>query len=396
MPDDSRKDMPTRAVHGGEPRQKAEHALTNPIYPTSTYTFANTKALFDYMEGRVERMEYGRYGNPTVRVAEQKLAELDSAEDAVLFPSGMSAVTTALLALCKSGDHVIFTNDCYRRTRQFAGGFLARYGVETTLVAPDDFSAIESAVRPNTRVIFSESPTNPYNQVMDLPRLVEVARKHRIKTLIDSTFATPVNQRPVEFGIDLVIHSATKFLGGHNDLLAGAVAGKAGLVSLVRDLTHVIGNVSDPFSAYLLIRGLKTLPLRINQQNATALEMAHWLEKHPRVRKVYYAGLESHNTHKIAKEQMSGFGSVIAFEVEGDGPRVSKFVDALEIPYIAPSLGGVESLVEQPAYMSYFELTPEQRLEIGIKDNLVRYSVGLESWEDIRADLEGGFAALAG
>ena len=341
VPEQKPKHLSTLAVHGGEARIKPEHSITMPIFPTSTYIFKDTRALFDYQEGKVQREEYGRYGNPTLRATEAKLAALDSAEAALLFPSGMSAVTTTLLAFCSAGDHLIMTNDCYRRTRQFSTAIFSRFGVETTLVNPMDFKAIEQAIRPNTKLLFSESPTNPHNHIVDLPRLVALCRERRVRTLIDSTFATPFNQRPVEFGVDLVIHSATKYLGGHNDLLAGAICGKAGLVGVVRDLAGVLGCISDPFSAYLLLRGLKTLPLRMARQNANALAMARWLEKHPRVQAVHYPGLESHPCHRLAKEQMSGCGAVVSFEVEGDGLSVSKFVDAMKIPYIAPSLGSV-------------------------------------------------------
>src|SRR6185436_4042445 len=254
----------TLSVHGGQPRSHAHDALTPAISCTSTYVFGSTRELCEYFDGEREREEYGRYGNPTVRAAEQKIAALDGADDAALFASGMAAVTTALLALVKSGDHLVLTSDCYRRTRQFAGAFLGKLGVESTLVEPGDFAALTAAIRPGkTRAIVSESPTNPYLRVADLARLAEVKAKAGVKLIIDSTFATPVNQRPLEFGADLVVHSATKYLGGHNDLLAGSVSGRSGLVQAIRDLRGVLGGVLDPHSAYLLGRGLKTLPLRV-------------------------------------------------------------------------------------------------------------------------------------
>jgi cystathionine gamma-synthase len=377
----------TLAVHGGEPRTKALSSLTTPIVQTSTYTFADTQELADHFEGRVEREEYGRYGNPTQRVAEEKLAALEGAEDGLLFSSGMAAITTTLFAILARGAHVVVTDDAYRRTRQFLNQTLRRYGVDVSTVPAGDYDRIEEAIRPTTRIIFSESPTNPYNRVVDLERLVEIAHRRRVKTIIDSTFATPINQRPLEFGIDLVIHSATKYLGGHNDLLAGAVLGNAGLVAGIRDLQAITGAVPNPLSAYLLIRGLKTLALRVARQNENAERIASFLDSHAKVSHVHYPSLASHPEHEIAKRQMKGFGGVVSFEVQGDIKAATRLVDACKIPRIAPSLGGVESLIEQPALMSFYELTTEERLQVGIKDTLVRYSVGVEDTDDLIADL---------
>jgi cystathionine gamma-synthase len=374
-------------VHGGEPRTKAMNAIATPIAQTSTYTFANTQELTDHFERRIERDEYGRYGNPTQRVAEKKLAALDGAEDGLLFSSGMAAITTTLFAILSKGTHIVVTDDAYRRTRQFLNQTLQRYGVEVSTVPAGDYQRLEEAVRPNTRVIFSESPTNPYNRIVDLERLAEIAQRCRVKTIIDSTFATPVNQRPLEFGIDLVIHSATKYLGGHNDLLAGAVLGNAALIAAIRDLQAITGAVPDPFAAYLLIRGVKTLALRVARQNENAERIAAYLDDHEKVETVHYPSLASHPEHDIAKRQMSGFGGVVSFEIKGDIDSATRLVDACAIPRIAPSLGGVESLIEQPALMSFYELTTEERLQIGIKDTLVRYSVGVEDAEDLIADL---------
>ncbi len=378
----------TRAVHGGEPRRRPYDALAQPIAQTATYTFDDTAALVRYMEGHgSDREEYGRYGNPTVRVFEEKLAALEGTDDAVAFASGMAAVTTSILALVKSGSHVVLFSDCYRRTRQFVTGFLDRFGVTSTLVGPADLDALERAITPATRLVVSEAPTNPYQTVLDLERLSAICRPRRIKTMIDSTFATPINLRPAQHGIDLVVHSATKYLGGHNDVLGGVVAGPAGLVSLVRDLRHVLGGVLDPHAAYLLLRGTKTLAVRVAQQNRTALALAQALEGHPRVRRVWYPGLPSHPSHEVSARLMSGFGGVVTFAVKGDLAATGRFVDALAIPRIGPSLGGVESLVEQPALMSYFELSSAEREAIGMSDDLVRYAVGIEDADDLVADV---------
>lgn len=381
------RDPDTRAVHGGEPRSYPHDALTPPIVQTATYSFASTAELVAYMRGEREREEYGRYGNPSVRLVEQKVASLEGAEDAIAFASGMAAVTTTMLALVKSGSHVVLFSDCYRRTRQFVREILGRFGVEHTLVPPADLGALRDALRKETRLVVSEAPTNPYNTVVDLDELSAICRERRVKTLIDSTFATPINLRPLEHGIDLVVHSGTKYLGGHNDVLSGIVAGKQGLVSLVRDLRHVLGGVLDPHAAYLVHRGLKTLALRVERQNATALALARALEGHPRIERVWYPGLASHPSHAVAARLMSGFGGVVTFSLRSDLEGTSRFVDALRIPRIAPSLGGVESLVEQPALMSYFELSSEERRAVGIPDELVRYAVGLESADELIADV---------
>ncbi|HYC22601.1 MAG TPA: aminotransferase class I/II-fold pyridoxal phosphate-dependent enzyme [Candidatus Bathyarchaeia archaeon] len=380
--------LATEAIHGGETRPRPGNAITTPIFQTATYVFQDTRELVDYMSHRVEREEYGRYGNPTQRIAEAKCAALEGAEAGLAFSSGMAAITTALFAVLRQGQHVVLTDDCYRRTRQFCRTVLAKFGVEVTIVETGNDAALESAIRAETRVLISESPTNPYNKVVDLDRIAAIGKRHRLLTIIDSTLATPINQRPLEHGIDLVLHSATKYLAGHNDVLGGVILGAAGLIDAIRECQGVLGAIMDPHAAYLLIRGLKTLPLRVERQNSTALEIARWLARHPKVERVHYAGLADHPGHEIAKRQMSGFGGVISFEVKGDLDATSRVVDAVVIPQIAPSMGGVESLIEQPALMSFFELSTEERLAIGIKDNLVRLSVGLEDAGDLIRDLE--------
>ena len=389
------KDLGTLSVHGGEPRKKAHDAVTTPVVLSATYVFESTREIERYFHGDIEREEYGRYGNPTVRAAEKKLAALEGAEDAALFGSGMAAITTALFELLKAGDHLVLTADCYRRTRQFAGRFLSRLGIESTLVPPGDEAALRAALRPGrTKVILSESPTNPYLRVADLPMLARARDACPGSNLIvDATFATPVNQRPLAQGVDLVMHSATKYLGGHNDLLAGAICGRAGLVQAIKDLRGVLGGVLDGHSAYLLIRGLKTLDLRVRRQNETALRIAGWLEQQPGVRRVFYPGLPSHPDHAQARAQMTGHGGVISFRLKGDAAATSRFVDACKLATIAPSLGATETLIEQPALMSYFELTTAEREAIGIYDDLVRLSVGLETADDLIADLAQALAA---
>ena len=387
MRDEDDISQKTLAVHGGEPRTYPYDALAAPITQTATYSFADTAELIAYFEGRKEREEYGRYGNPSVRLVEEKMAALERTEDAVAFASGMAALTSTILALVKSGSHVILFADCYRRTRQFVTTFLDRFGVASTLIPSADLDALEAAIRPETRLVIAEAPTNPYQTVPDLERLVEICKAAKVKTLIDSTFATPVNFRPASYGIDIVIHSATKYLAGHNDVLGGVMAGNAGIVSLVRDLRSVFGACLDPHAAYLIQRGIKTLALRVEQQNASAQALAERIERHPRVRQVWYPGLPSHPNHETAARLMSGFGGVVTFELDSDLQGTSRFVDACRIPRIAPSLGGVESLIEQPALMSYFELSTQEREAIGIRNNLVRYAVGIEDTSELIADV---------
>lgn len=390
----------TIAVHAGAERPNPHHSLTPPVVQTATYTFADTQDLCDFMDARMwgaakGRTEYGRYGNPTVSAAEAKLAALEGAPAAVLYSSGMAAVTSTLLTLVQSGSHVVITDDSYRRTRQFCLNFLKKFGVECTVTPMGDYEAMEAAIRPATRLIVSESPTNPYLRVLDLGRVANIARRHNVKTLVDSTFATPLNFRPIEFGIDLVVHSATKYLGGHNDLLAGVVCGSEQMIALLRQNLWMLGGVLDPNNAYLLLRGLKTLALRLERQNHNGQRVAEFLESHPKVARVWYPGLASHPDHETASRQMKGFGGVVSFEVRGDpsagsGEALSagsRLIDAVKIPIIAPSLGGVETLIEQPALMSYYEMSTEERLEVGIKDNLIRLALGIEDAGDLIADL---------
>ncbi len=386
-PTDADRGASTVAVHGGEPAVRSDRSLTTPVVHASAYPFADTAELVDYMEGRIERPEeYGRYGNPTVEAVEGKLAAIEGGQAAVLMASGMAAITTTLLAMLRQGQHVVITSDVYRKTRQFAGQVLARYGVACDIVAPD-VAAIEAALRDQTRIIFTEAPTNPYLRMIDLAPLTALAKSRRIKTIIDATFATPVNMRPLQHGVDLVIHSTTKYLGGHNDLLGGVVIGNKPIVSAIREHVGMLGPVADPHMAYLLARGIKTLALRVRQQNQSALALANLVAEHPAVERVWYPMRADHPDHALATQYLTGGGGVVSFEMAGGLAAGTQLVDALQIPKLAPSLGGVESLVEQPALMSFYELSPQQRAEIGITEGLVRYAVGIEDAADLLADM---------
>jgi cystathionine gamma-synthase len=381
----------TDAVHAGTHSNRPHHTLAPAVAQTATYTFTNTADLEQYMRGEdldPEREEYGRYGNPTVRELELRMAALEATEDAVAFSSGMAAVATALLTFLKAGDHVVLFRDCYRRTRQLITQMLTRFGVEHSIVPPADLEALGDALKENTRLVISESPTNPYLYCVDLEKLVALVRSRgRIRVLVDSTFATPMNCRPLAFGVDLVVHSATKYLSGHNDVLGGLVAGPAHLVSLLRETRGVVGSVLDPHAAFLIGRGLKTLGVRVARQNETALAVAHVLEGHPKIARVFYPMLESHPSYAVASRQMLSGGGVVSFIVQGGRAAASRVVDGCRIARIAPSLGGVETLIEQPAIMSYFELGEEELAEIGVDPALSRLSVGIEDASDLTRDL---------
>jgi cystathionine gamma-synthase len=389
--------FPTEAVHAGEERRKPYGSLTTPIVQSSTFTFADSAEIEDFMQRKAAgestvRDEYGRYSNPTLRAAESKLAVLEGGEQALLFSSGMNAITTTMLALLSAGDHVILASDCYHRTREFAVSYLARWGIETTLVAIDQPETFEAALRPTTRLVLAETPTNPYLRVLDLARMVEFAADRQLTTMVDSTFATPVNLRPFEFGVDLVAHSATKYLAGHNDLLAGVVTGSRDILGRIENARGVMGGVSSPHDAFLLLRGLKTLDLRVRCQNESGLRVARYLEGHAKVQRVYYPGLPSHPDHEVARQQMTGFGGVVSFEIKANMRETAHFIDRLRLPYIGPTLGGVESIIEQPSAL--FSLDREERRAAGLKDNLVRYALGIENAGDLIADLDQAFATI--
>ena len=389
----------TAAVHAGEKRFRAHHSLTVPIVQTAVYTFNTAQELRDYTEERIfweqiEREEYGRYGNPTVRAVEAKLAALDKGDDAILVSSGMAAVTAMLLTLLQQGDHLILTNESYHGTLVFCEEFLPRFGIEASVVCCGDYDQMEQAIRPNTKLILSESPTNPFLSCLDLAKLADMGKRHNVLTAIDNTLATPVNAQPLTHGIDLVLHSVTKYLAGHNDLMAGAIVGSYRLIDRLRQAQALLGHVADPHAAYLILRGVKTLALRVAQQNSNGLAIARFLEEHPKVRRVWYPGLESHRDHDVAQATMTGYGGVVSFEIEGDAEDAYRFLNALEIPTIGPSLGGVESMISPLALMGYANVSPEERLRLGIRDELIRLCLGIEDTADLLADMAQALAQI--
>ncbi len=382
----------TLGIHGLDRVHHAHYAVSTPIVQTSNYYFNNTREVYDFMkaksEGRVLREhEYGRYGNPTQAACEKKLAAIEGAERAVLFASGMAAVILTIMTFMRRDGHIIFTGDCYRQTRDFASNLLAEFGIQVSLVDPTA-KDIEKAIRPNTNIIFTESPTNPYLRCLDLAAVVKVAKKHKVMTIIDATLATPYNIKPLDMGVDIVIHSATKYLGGHNDLLAGVSLGKHDLLNDLYRMQRMIGATPGPFTCFLLERGLKTFGLRMEHHNRAGLEIARMLKSHASIEKVWYPALESHPDHAIASAQMKGFGSVVTFLLKGGDAETRKFIDSLELFLITPSLGGSESLVTQMSTMSFFDYPEDYRKAIGMVDNLVRLALGLEDVGDLIADIK--------
>jgi cystathionine beta-lyase/cystathionine gamma-synthase len=385
------KSFSTKAVHAGEKRDPSTGAVVTPIYETSVFAFSSTKELIDVMSEKAEGYIYTRYGNPTVRTVERKMAELEGAEDVAVFSSGMAAIATTIFTLVSAGDHVVSTRDLYGGTLAFFKDVLPKFGVEVSLVEATDFDEIKVAIRESTKVIYAEMPTNPTLKLVDVPKVAKLGEKKGITVVVDSTFASPYNLKPIQFGVDVVVHSATKYLGGHNDVTAGVVCGSESFVQKLKEMRKHLGGTLDPFAAWLLLRGLKTLGLRMERHNSNGMRVAKYLEKHPKVRRVYYPGLPSHPQRSIAKRQMKGFGGVVSFEIDGDFETTMKFVDNLKLCFLAASLGGAETLATQPVTCSHYFVGVEDRKKAGITDQLVRLALGIEDPGDIIADLEQAF-----
>ncbi len=374
------KGTSTTSVHAGEYLDEATGAATTPIFQTSTFRYPREGG--EYL--------YSRIGNPTTTAVEEKIAALEGAEAGLAFSSGMAAITSALLALLKKGDHLIASNDLYGRTYTFLRHDLPRYGVDITYLGHEDFEDLETHLRDETAAVFLESPTNPLVHIIDLRRVARVARENGALALIDGTFASPANQRPLEHGFDLVLHSGSKYLNGHSDVIAGLVAGPSEHLGAVREVRTTMGGSLDPHAAYLLLRGMRTLAVRVARHNENGMAIASFLESHPQVERVYYPGLEGHPGHHLAADQMDGFGGMVSVEVEGSAEAV---LDRFRLIKKAPSLGGVDSLASLPAQTSHMYLTPEERADLGIRDNLIRLSLGIEDSGDLEADLDQALQA---
>jgi cystathionine beta-lyase/cystathionine gamma-synthase len=382
----------TEAVHGGTDLDKKNGPLATPIYQTSTFEVTDNE---QQLRATHTDMFYTRYGNPTNTVVESAIAELEGADAALLFASGMGAITTSIFALLKSGDHVVAQRDIYGGATKFFTQWLPKLGIETTLVDTTEYDQHARAVRPNTKLLYLESPTNPTVRVVDLHKAVGLAKKQSLITMIDSTFATPINQRPLEFGIDLVMHSGTKYFGGHADLIAGIIAGRKDLIEKIHETRTTLGVVMDPHAAWLLLRGIKTLAVRVQRQNESALRIAQFLAQHSKVRRVHYPFLEGHPQRAVAMEQMRGGGGLLSFEVDGTGEDARRLTESLRLFTLAPSLGGVDSLVSIPVLTSHAMISADQRQKMGVTEQLIRVSVGIENVDDLIADLEHAFATVS-
>ncbi len=381
----------TAAVRGADDLEKKNGPVGTPIYQTSTFEVTDNDE-----QQRVTATDryYTRWGNPTNTVAEQAVAAIEGVEAALTFASGMGAITTTILALLKGGDHIVAQRDIYGGVTKFFSEWLPRVGIETTFVETNDFEQAERAIRPNTRMLYLESPTNPALRVVDFKKAAELARQHRLISMIDSTFGTPINQHPAEYGIDLVMHSGTKYLSGHADLTCGVVCGSQELMDQIWETRTSLGNCMDPHAAWMLIRGLKTLAVRVTRQNENALRVAEYLGQHGKVGRVHYPFLKSHPQHAVARAQMSGGGGMVTFEVEGTGEDARRVSEAMRLFTLATSLGGVESLVSIPVLTSHAMISAEQREQMGVNEQMVRLSVGIESCDDLIEDLEQALASV--
>jgi cystathionine beta-lyase/cystathionine gamma-synthase len=382
----------TKAVRGAVDPDKKNGPVGTPIYQTCTF-----QAIDNDEQVRITGSDhyYTRYGNPTNTAAEKTIAELEGVDAALTFASGMGAVTTTVMALLKSGDHVVAQRDIYGGVVKFFTQWLPKMGIETTFVDTTDYEQHARAIRPNTKLLYLESPTNPTLRVVDFKKVAAVARQHKLLSMIDATFGTPINQHPAEFGIDLIMHSGTKYLAGHSDLICGAVAGRHELIEKIWETRTTLGNCMDPHASWVLLRGMKTLAVRVARQNDNALRVAEFLADHAKVRSVHYPFLKSHPQYAVARQQMSGGGGMVTFEVDGTADDARRVSEAMRLFTLAVSLGGVESLVSIPVLTSHAMIPAETRARMGVTEQMIRLSVGIESADDLIADLEHALEAVA-
>jgi cystathionine gamma-synthase len=385
MPD--RISAATLAVWGGENESLAQGATQVPVVYSAAYGYPDVDAWLDVVLGRRPGHIYSRNTNPTVQAFEEKVRLLEGGESATSFATGMAAISNTLLTLLSPGDRIVSIKDTYGGTNKIFTEILPRLQISVELCETTDHAQIEAAIAGGCRVVFLESPTNPTLKVIDLARLAAAGHRAGATVVTDNTFATPINQNPLQLGSDLVLHSATKFLGGHGDALGGVVCGRADLVGRIYHFREITGAALDPMAAYLLIRGIKTLPLRLRHQNESALKIARWLQEQTAVSEVFYPGLETHPHHDIARAQMRGFGGVLSFQLRGGFESSKRVLPRLRLAHRAANLGAVETIVGTPATTSHVECTPEERRAMGIPEGLIRYSVGIEDADDLIADL---------
>ena len=381
----------TLAIHAGEEKFKRNAPVGVAISRTSNFTFASTEEMKRWAEGKSSAYIYTRYGNPTLAIAEEKIAALEGAEAAVVTASGMAAISSALLSLLRAGDEVIATRQLYGGSYRLMRDIFPRFGI-TVRHVESDLAGLEHVVSPRTKALYIETPTNPTLRLVDLQKAAAFAREWGIVALIDNTFASPVLQKPIQMGFHLSLHSATKYLAGHSDVIAGAVAGSRVLVDKVRENVIYLGGSMDPEAAFLLIRGMKTLGVRVEKQCRAAMAVAKYLERHPKIAQVHYPGLKSHPDHKLAKRQMRGFGAMLAFDMKGGLTAARRFCDRVRTFLLAASLGGVESLVVLPIYSSHYKMSIPELQSAGVQPGTVRVSVGLEDPADLIEDLRQALA----
>jgi cystathionine beta-lyase/cystathionine gamma-synthase len=375
-------------LHRGEGARADASPLTTPIYATSTFVFASAAEMEAHLRGDSEKFLYTRYANPTVQAAEAKIAALEGAAAALVTSSGMAATATALFGLLQAGDEIVCSAAIYGGTLQVITGFLNKLGVASRFASLEELASPERIIGAHTRVVWFESPINPTLRCVDIRRVAAACRAAGVTSIIDNTFASPINQQPLALGVDLVMHSATKYLNGHSDVTAGALAGPSALIDRLQPARKLLGGVLEPASAYALGRGMKTLAVRMARHNETAGRVAAWLETHPRVTRVFYPGLPSHPDHEIAKRQMQGFGGMVTFEVEGGYAGACRLFDRLQVIQRAASLGGPESLISLPVLTSQYGLDDDQLAAAGVTRGMARLSIGLEHVDDLIADLE--------
>jgi cystathionine beta-lyase/cystathionine gamma-synthase len=375
------KHLETKLIHAGEPEPRVEGAVSIPIFQSAMFEYAGETDYHD--------LKYIRLNNtPNHTAVHAKLAALENAEDAIVTASGMAAISTALLTVLSAGDHLLAQDCLYGGTHDLITKDFADFGLTYDFIDANDPSSWKEKLRPNTKAIYVETMTNPLLEVADLKALASFARENNLVSLIDNTFASPVNFRPAEHGYDISLHSGTKYLNGHSDIVAGACIGSSELIGKIKKKLDHLGGSMDPHAVFLLHRGMKTLALRMRYQNESAMQIAHFLETHPAVEKVNHPGLESHRGHRHAAELFDGFGGMLSFEIKGDTQVADEFIRNITLPIVAPSLGGVETLITRPAITSHAGMSPEDRERLGISDRLIRFSVGIEATEDLIADLE--------
>lgn len=385
----------TKAIHSEQSPETGNRAISQPIIPAVAYAFDNADEAVSVVNGDIDGTYYGRYGNPTSRTLEKKIAVLEGSEDALGVSSGMAAISIALLAFLQQGDHVVVTKDVYGGTHKFLTNLAPRFGIEYDFIDCNDVKQIESKIRENTKAVYIETPSNPSLTLIDIQAVSQLTKEHNIPLIIDNTFMTPYLQRPIELGADIVVHSATKYLNGHGDVIAGFICGSTEIIDHMRkDVMGDLGQSLNAWESFLILRGLKTLSLRVDQHCRNAMRVAEFLEDHSMIERVLYPGLPSHPQHTLAKKQMDGMGGIVAFEVKGGIEAGKEFIGALNLAKISFSLGDPETLVQHPASMTHSSIPEDELDKFGIPKGLIRLSTGLEDVEDILADLEQALASL--